>query len=262
MSSKTIPIAGSLDLPTNEVPTDLDRSAAVPLYVQLGDILRRRIESGEWEQNSRIPSEHELNREYGLSRMTVRQVLTTLVNEGLLFRVQGKGTYVAPGKISTRSPAYMGMRQQLEEAGYTTSTKLIEAVVETPDAIVAKQLKLDKGEQVVRIARLRSAEDDPISIHISHVPLRLAPSLIERDSASEQLCVILDREYDLVMGHVEETLESARASTSEGKLLAINPGEPLLLLRQTVSTPEGLPFEYTRILLRGDRIKFSYSYNL
>ena len=77
----------------------LERESAVPLYVQLEQILHTRITSGEWAPNQRIPSENELNRIYGLSRMTVRGVLTKLVNDGLLLRVPGKGTYVAPPKI-------------------------------------------------------------------------------------------------------------------------------------------------------------------
>lgn len=257
-----IPMTVAPEQAESSADRTLDRSSAIPLYQQLGEILRSRIEAGEWEPNTKIPSEHELNREYGLSRMTVRQVLTSLVNEGLLFRVQGKGTYVAPGKISTKSPAYTGMRQQLEDAGYKTSTELIDASVEKADKHVASHLNIGVGDEVVSITRLRRVEDEPVSLHISHVPLALAPSLLEEDSESEQLCVILDREFDLVMGRVEETLESTRASRWEGEKLSINPGEPLLLLRQQVSTPTGTPFEYTRILLRGDRIRLSYSYRL
>lgn len=261
MSVKFAPAAAPPGVPSSTDKT-LDRSSAIPLYQQLGEILRSRIEAGEWEPNTKIPSEHELNREYGLSRMTVRQVLTSLVNEGLLFRVQGKGTYVAPGKISTKSPAYTGMRQQLEDAGYKTSTELVEATLEKADRHSAGHLNITAGDDIVSITRLRRVEDEPVSLHISHVPLALAPSLLNEDPVSEQLCVILDREYGLVMSHVEETLESTRASRWEGELLSINLGEPLLLLRQQVSTPAGTPFEYTRILLRGDRIRLSYSYEL
>lgn len=240
----------------------LDRDSSTPLYVQLADILRDRIDAGEWRPNSRIPSENELNHEYGLSRMTVRQVLTQLVNEGRLFRVQGKGTFVAPGKIATRSPAYTGIRQQLEEAGFETSTRLVETDVEAADRSLAGHLGIEVGARVQRITRLRSADGEPISLHSSHVPLDLAPTLLEADPEGDQLCVILERDHGLVMGHVHETLESTRASPTEGALLRINPGEPLLLLRQQVSTPQGRPFEYTRILFRGDRIRLEYSYDL
>ena len=91
----------------------LERDSAVPLYVQLEQILSSKITGGQWQPNQRIPSENELNRMYGLSRMTVRGVLTKMVNDGLLLRVPGKGTYVAPTKISAVSPAYRGIREQL-----------------------------------------------------------------------------------------------------------------------------------------------------
>lgn len=247
---------------TDTAGTSLDRDAPTPLYVQLDEILRDRIASGEWAVNSRIPSENELNKQYGLSRMTVRQVLTQLVNEGMLFRVQGKGTFVAPTKISARSPAYTGIRQQLEDAGHRTSTTVVDTAVEPADRSVAGHLSIDLGDPVQRIARLRSVNDEPISLHISQVPLATAPGLLESDPEGDQLCVILEREHGLRMGHVTETLESTRASSTEGALLRINPGEPLLLLRQEVSTPAGLPFEYTRILFRGDRVKIAYSYDL
>ncbi len=84
----------------------LDRNSPTPLYAQLEDVLRAAIINREWEVNTSIPSEVELSKNYNLSRMTVRSVITTLVNEGLLYRVQGKGTFIAEPKIATRSLAY------------------------------------------------------------------------------------------------------------------------------------------------------------
>ena len=121
----------------------LEHDSAVPLYVQLEEILRAKISSGEWRPNQRIPSENELNKIYGVSRMTGRGVLTTLVNDGLLFRVQGKGTFVSPTKISTISPAYLGLREQLEAMGYETTTNLLGVGIETASAKVCAKLRLD-----------------------------------------------------------------------------------------------------------------------
>src|SRR4051794_27153720 len=104
----------------------LDRSSATPIYVQLANLLRAKIEAGDWKPGERIPSENELTQTFGIARMTGRQVLEQLVDEGLLFRVPGKGTFVAQPKIDTRSPAYVGIREQLEAMGYATSTHLLE----------------------------------------------------------------------------------------------------------------------------------------
>ena len=92
----------------------LEKNSPKPLYQQLKDILVDAIDSEKWKANEKIPSENELSSIYGLSRMTVRSVLTDLVKEGLLYRVQGKGTFVAE-KIVTVSPSYIGIREQLEK---------------------------------------------------------------------------------------------------------------------------------------------------
>src|SRR6476646_10647409 len=126
----------------------LDRDASMPLYLQLAALLRGRIESGEWKAGQKIPSENELNRLYGVSRMTARQVLAQLVNEDLLFRVQGKGTFVAHRKISTRSPAYMGIREQLEGMGYAVATKVLADKIIPADEPVARALRIPVGERV------------------------------------------------------------------------------------------------------------------
>ncbi|MDR2486416.1 MAG: GntR family transcriptional regulator, partial [Clostridiales Family XIII bacterium] len=105
----------------NETPK-LDRLSPKPLYQQLDEIFRFAIYSQQWQANHAIPSEQVLGCMYGVSRMTVRSVITQLVNEGLLRRVQGKGTFVTEKKISATSPAYMGVREQLERMGYKTRT--------------------------------------------------------------------------------------------------------------------------------------------
>ena len=101
----------------------LDRGGSTPLYMQLATVLRGQIERGEWKPDQKIPSENELNRMYGISRLTARQVLAQLVSEDLLFRVQGKGTFVAIPKIATRALAYMGIREQLERMEISTTTR-------------------------------------------------------------------------------------------------------------------------------------------
>lgn len=242
--------------------TGLDRSSAVPLYLQLEADLRGRIARGEWAPGQRIASENELDREYGLSRMTVRGVLTTLVGEGLLYRVPGKGTFVAPEKIEAMSPAYLGIREQLEAQGYSTTTRLVRADRQQPSAAVAKTLDMSAVDEVYAIERVRSVDGVPVSLHRSWIPAALAPGLDNQDLVGNQLCVVLEQEYGLVMSRVEEQLESIRMVAADARMLGVYTGSPGLMLTDRIMDAAQRSFEASSIIFRGDKIRLRFSYHL
>ena len=231
----------------------LEKNSPKPLYQQLKDILVDAIDSEKWKANEKIPSENELSSIYGLSRMTVRSVLTDLVKEGLLYRVQGKGTFVAE-KIVTVSPSYIGIREQLEKMGYEVETRIVECQEERSSETVAKKLNLLPGESVFKIKRVRYIKGDPISLHISYINARYKEKLTVEMLEKEQLCVLLSKKK------VSETLESVVASNEEAELLAVEKGHPLLLLRDVLYDEISRPYEYTKVVFRGDRIKIRLQY--
>lgn len=240
----------------------LDKNSSTPLYIQLDDILRLHISNGDWKPQQLIPSENQLCKMYGISRMTVRSVITSLVNEGLLYRVQGKGTFVSAPKISAKSPAYVGIREQLEKQGFLIDTKLIELQVMPAGKNVGQILNIEASLEVYHIRRVRYADGKPVSIHESYIPRQFCESLCENDIEQEQLCHVLDEKYHLTAKKVHETLESVSASASEAKLLNISRGHPLLLLKEINYTATGQTFEYTKIVFRGDMIKIEFDYQL
>jgi len=244
------------------VTTTLNRDSAVPLYLQLADELRNKILSGEWQPEQRIPSENELNQIYSISRMTIRQVLGKLVDEGLVFRVHGKGTFVAQPKIATRSPSYHGVREQLEQQGYSTRTELLNSGEVKADTRLARQLNVPVGTALHMVERLRYAEETPISLHKSYVPVPLAPALLEHDLTEKQLCQVLAQDYGLNMVYVHESLESLVPTPAELTALDVRRGTPLLLLEQRISDHSRRLFEYTRIKFRGDRVRLEFDYDL
>lgn len=238
----------------------LDKSSPKPLYMQLEEVLRNSICNGEWEPNHAIPSEFELSRTYGVSRMTARSVVTQLVNDGLLRRVQGKGTFVVEQKIATTSLAYVGVREQLERLGYQTTTRLIAFRQIEADQRLADILGIMQGDGVHFVERVRLVDGKPISIHRSYIPKILAPTLSDERMESEQLCVILQQEFGLNAAAVSETLESVQASAEEAQLLQIDRRFPLLMLEDINKNANGRIFEYTRVLFRGDKVKLSFDY--
>jgi GntR family transcriptional regulator len=238
----------------------LDRQSALPLHSQFENILRNKIEGEEFPLNSRIPSENELGKMYGISRMTVRSVLGRLVDEGMLYRVQGKGTFVAEPKIISGPLVRYGLREQLEQQGYETSTKLISFEKSTALIKMAKILNIEPNSEIYIVKRIRYVKREPLSFHISYVPAQYFPDLENKDLEHNQMCNVIERMYNFPILHRTETLEAITAAPEEAWLLSIHPNSPLLLLENFVYTEKELPLEYSRIVFRGDKIKIKLEY--
>lgn len=243
-----------------EAVSVVQKHAPKPIYMQLAELLRSEIVSGHYKADDMIPSELELSRRHDISRMTARAVVTQLVNEGLLYRVQGKGTFVVEPKIQARSLAYRGIREQLESMGYSTQTTLLEFRTIPADNHLAKVFSVPTGEPLIFAKRVRSIEERPISLHLSYIPQTLAPTLGPDRLEVEQLCVILAQDFALEADAVSETLESTMASAAEAKLLGVERRFPLLLLEDTYRLTTGRVFEYTKVLFRGDKLKLHFEY--
>ncbi|HHU90121.1 MAG TPA: GntR family transcriptional regulator [Clostridiaceae bacterium] len=233
----------------------LDHSSSKPLYVQLEELIREKLEKEIWVSGDLIPSENELSKECGVSRMTVRNVITKLVQEGLLFRIPGKGTYVSEPKIIADTLSYAGIREQLEKMGYEVTTKLLEAAAKTGTKEMCDVFEIEPNSLLYTIKRIRYVRNEPFSLHTSYIPVELAPGLDKLNLVNEQLCTILSNEYGLIREHTQETLESVAATKEEAKLLNIPIHHPLLLLQDTIIGKNGKPFEISSVLFRGEKIK-------
>lgn len=235
----------------------LDRTSPKPLHAQMEELIKEKLENGEWVPGALIASENELSREYGISRMTVRNVITKLVQEGLLFRIPGKGTYAAENKIAAKSLSYAGIREQLEQMGYEVTTSLLGITSEQQSPSMCKRFGVDEKAYFYVIKRIRFIKGVPLSLHTSYVPMDLCPELDKLDLVGEQLCKVLNREYGLVCTRTQETLESVAARKDEAELLQIDEGHPLLMLHDTILGENGKPYEYACVVFRGDKIRIS-----
>jgi GntR family transcriptional regulator len=242
-------------------PKYLERDSAKPLYVQLKSIIRDKIENGEWQANQMIPSENEMAAIYGISRMTARNVISQLVHEGLLYRVQGKGTFVCESKIEMASLSYAGIRSQLEKKGYKVETKLLDITRVPCSGIVSQRLALVPGTMIFDIKRLRIANSIPISYHHSFVPIALCENLDKFDLQNEQLCEIMSVHYRLNRTSSIETLEICRADEQKAAILEVEYEFPLLLLQDLIFGVNDMAFEYSRIYFRGDKVTLRFEHN-
>src|SRR2546430_3827104 len=143
------------------------RKSPLPRYYQLKEIMREKISSGEWQPGDLIPSERELGEQYGISRMTARQAITELVNEGLFYREQGKGTFVSRHKITQQLIRLTGFTEDIKARGQRPCTKVISAQMFAADETTAEKLRIDPGTLIFRLQRLRLADDEPLAIELS-----------------------------------------------------------------------------------------------
>ena len=220
-----------------------------------------KIANEEWPPNARIPSENELSVAYGLSRMTTRMVVTRLVLQGLLSRVPGKGTFVAAPKIASRAQLPMGIQRQLDEQGIKSEIRLLSLSRWEASGHARRQLRLGRGEMVWKVERLRTVNGEPLSVHLSYVPLALCSDLDTKDLQDGQLRNVLERDYKLLPFAVEELVETALASESVATLLNVNPGFTLLQLQETSHKEDGTPYEYCHVLFRGDKMKITFEFS-
>jgi GntR family transcriptional regulator len=246
----------------NEAGDDimLERNSSVPLWEQLDAILREKIDNGVWKTGEMIDSENELSKEYNISRMTVRNVILRLVQEGLLYRVPGKGTFIKEPKIPTKPLSYMGISEQLEKEGMQIRTEVIENKVTMPSERIAKKLEIENTQAVYYIERVRYIKEKPLSIHRTYLKQLMNPLIDEERLMKDQLCNILEDDYNLVPTLIKETLELVYATVDQAKKLELEEGQPLLYLKNQRLINQKV-MEFTEVFFRGDQIRISFEYD-
>lgn len=242
-------------IPTPSPDSHLDHYQAIPLGAQLKAIFQSKINNGEWLPNSMIPSENKLSETYGVSRMTVRNVITQFVSQGYLYRIPGKGTFVSGVKYEFTSTEYAGIRKQLEEQGHSVTTRLVSCEKGPADEYIASRLNLSVGDEVYEIKRIRSTAGLNISYNKSYVPVSMFPDLDKKDLQSEMLCKIMSQDYHVERGRMTEILELYEADKVKAEHLGVKQGFPLLRLQDTLFNAENIPYEFSCIYFRGDKIK-------
>jgi GntR family transcriptional regulator len=228
-----------------------DRQSAVPLYVQLREALRTDIEARGLRPGDRLPTEAELEARYGVSRSTIRQAVGDLETEGLLRRVQGKGTFVGTPKIQ-HHPVLTSFSDLLRGQGYHPSHRLLSSTVVDAPAEVVQGLELDEGAACRRLERVLSADGDPVGVSRTWLPLAVLgdhDGAIARGAAGGRSLyeLLAEASAALVPARASETIDPALASQAEADLLGCATGTPLLFIRRCSWTTADLPLEWTEL---------------
>lgn len=228
----------------------------MPLYIQLSDLLREKIEIGTLPFGKPIPSERELSETYGINRMTVRKSIDILVNEGILTKVQGKGTFVKKPKIDSAMDTIQGFGRFLEEQGIIPSSRVIFSGTRLARYKFHKIFGIEEDALVYRLFRLRLGDSEPISVEDSYIPYDMVPGIEKYDFNIYSLYNILGQ-YGIKLVEGTEKLEIVRITNPEAKLLALEPGSVAFRLENISRCQNGRIVEFTKSYTHGER--FSYS---
>ncbi|WEV38984.1 GntR family transcriptional regulator [Lactobacillus sp. ESL0680] len=228
-----------------------------PMYIKIHNQIKRDIENHVYRVGSRIPAERQLALKFGVSRMTLRQAIKTLEDEGILERRLGSGTYVASQKVQEKMSGIMSFTEITHANGQTPSSKLISYHVGKPSLSEKERLKLDDSEEILRMERIRYADDVPICYEVVTIPHRLIQKMSKSDISSHLYQTLAKSGYEV--GRVTEHISAAVANENAARLLDARKGEALITRLQVTELTTGEPFEYTRASYIADRFEFTFS---
>ena len=231
----------------------LQNESSSPLYHQLMQRIADDIEKGNYPVGSRIPPEHELEKTYEVSRVTVRRALAELTAEGLLERKQGKGTFVSTPRISQDLKSIHSFHDSCKKNGVRAGTRVIHVTEIEADATDIADLNLREGDRVVETLRVRSADGEPVALEKNH--FSTVYSYLENENLNGSLYNVL-RDYGVEPKQATHDISMTFATEAQAKLLNIETGSPLMRLKEVVYDQKGRPLHNSVQLIRGDRFVF------
>jgi GntR family transcriptional regulator len=223
-----------------------------PKYRQVIESLRPQIEG--WEADHPLPSEAELCAQYGISRTTARKALAELIHEGLLYAVQGKGTFVSPAKYRMRwAQRTAGFHSDMIRLGQAVRSEVLEMGVVEAGEPVARMLQIEAGERAIRVVRRRFVNGAPYDLCTNHLSYERFEGLEEEDLTDRSLYGLLKARFGVDLAGGIRMVEANACTAEEARLLEISPGSPVLVVASQMMDAEGRVVEYGVSRGRGDR---------
>ena len=230
----------------------LNYDSFIPLYYQLKEIFLDKIENKELQEGDLIPSENELQQIYDVSRSTVRNAIQLLVNEGLVEKKKGKGTFVKRRKIEEQLPVLKSFTQEM--AGMDAGKKVISARYIRPSPAVRTRLNLAAGERVFSLKRLMLVDGNPLGLLHSYIPAKFKLSLDE--DYSQSLYRILEKS-GVRLKDADQTIEASVSNKEQTRLMGQQKPFSTLVIRRLAYSINNEVVEYVKGVYHGDRYRYT-----
>jgi GntR family transcriptional regulator len=234
-----------------------------PKYIQLSELLRDRIEREELRSGDQIPTEDALSEKHRVSRGTVRQAIALLVNQGLIRREQGRGTFVNAPIAGPTFFTLTSFNDDMRRQDRQPDTRLLSAETVPASEEVARRLELNQGEPCIHIVRLRLADNQPVAQETRYLAYSLCPSLLEDDLEAESIHSLLIHKYHIPLIRTAHTIEAHILSSKEAQLLQVKPRTAAFFVdRLTYTTDEHgeRPAVWYQAIYRGDEYHFKVEF--
>ena len=228
------------------------------MYFQVKESLLEKIRNNQFVVGDLIPSESELQETYRVSRITIRRAIQELVQEGHLYTQQGKGTFVSKPKASQELNLISSWAETMMALGMHPETKTVNYYEEPATVNIAKLLNVPIGDKVYRLDRIRYANNEPTCLMTNYLVPAIVPGFLEKGLQGESLYEMLEKNYNIILSHAEETVEAKAAKTTEAAQLEIKRGSPLLYATRVTYDITDRPVEVVISITRADR----YSYKI
>lgn len=234
----------------------------LPKYLQIQTSITDRITQGDLNPGDVLPSERELSQTFKVSRMTVRQAISNLVNMGILRRAHGVGTFVANPKIEHEIGQLVSFTESTLRKGLHPSGKLLGFDQIFADEKLANALQINIGEKLYCLVRVRFINSEPFLLERCFLPHHNFPGLERFDLENLSLYHIWQEEYGIALGKMRQTLEPVAATEYEASILDVPVGFCLMLVERITFDNSNLPVEYARDVHRGDKSRFVAEINI
>lgn len=236
--------------------TAINRQAPVAIHAQISERIRTRIATGEWPAHYRLKSEPELASDLGVSRGTVRRALATLIHEGLLRQVRGRGTFVTSMTFEPSIAQRLStLSEDFSDQGVIFDTSVISHAVIDPPKPVAALLDLPASGRVLSLVRLRSMAAAPVTYLTNYVRADVVPGIDDFDFSIVSLFGTLEGHYGLKIGTARRTFSAEAADAEVASALDIAVGAPVQYMQQVTYLSDGRPIEYSDVWIQSEKLK-------
>ena len=237
---------------------ELNRHGQMPLYQQIEEWIREQIGRGVWPEHYKIMAEIDLASVLGVSRGTVRRALTKFLDNGMLVRIHGRGTFVASSTLEQPlAERLIAFSEDLINKGIPFETQVLKQVVTQPSKRIASLLSISEGGKVFALHRIRSVRQAPLILLKNYVNYEYCPGIENVDFTQFRLFQTLEDRYDLELDWGTRTFEAQGADKETAYFLEIPEWDPGMYLEQVVYLRDGSPIELSDLWLRGDRFRLS-----